>query len=75
MEVYSLLASIDDELAQNVYVKFVIDGFPEMQTKSAPVNEWLAKDNKRIFYADVMNLDIKTDKNYGYLMFTVFISM
>lgn len=75
MNVYCLLASMTNELKENAYVKFALYDIPDMQTDSVPVNEWLSENHKETLQADVVNFDIKTDKNYGYLMFTIFITM
>ena len=46
-----------------------------MRTESVPLNEWLIDPEDEILKANVINFDIKIDKNYGYLMFTIFITM
>ena len=64
-----------DELKENAYVEFVLYDIPNMRTKSVPLNEWLADPEDEILKANVINFNIKTNKNYGYLMFTIFITM
>ena len=75
MNVYCLLGSMVDELKENAYVEFVLYDIPNMRTKSVPLNEWLADPEDEILKANVINFNIKTNKNYGYLMFTIFITM
>ena len=77
MNVYGLLAAMKDDLKENSYVEFALYDMPSMRTQSTPLNEWLALANPEdaILKADVVNFDIKTDKNYGYLMFTIFVTM
>jgi hypothetical protein len=75
MNVYCLLAAMTDELKENTYVQFTLYDIPDMQTESVPVKEWLAEKHEEILKADVINFDIESDKNYGYLMFTIFITM
>ena len=64
-----------DELKENAYVEFVLYDIPNMRTKSVPLNEWLADPEDEILKANVINFNIKTNKDYGYLMFTIFITM
>lgn len=75
MNVYCLLASMTDELKENVYVQFALYDIPDMQTKSVPVKEWLAEKHEEILNADVIKFAIESDKNYGYLMFTIFVTL
>lgn len=75
MNVYTLLTSMTEGLKRNIYVKFELYDVPDMQTESTPLKEWLDKDMEKILQAKVVNFDIETDKNYGYFMLTVFISM
>ncbi len=75
MNVYCLLGSMVDELKENAYVEFVLYDIPNMRTKSVPLNEWLADPEDEILKANVINFNIKTNKDYGYLMFTIFITM
>lgn len=75
MNVYCLLGSMVDELKENAYVEFVLYDIPNMRTKSVPLNEWLADPEDEILKANVINFNIKTNKDYGYLMFTVFITI
>ena len=75
MNVYCLLGSMVDELKENAYVEFVLYDIPNMRTKSVTLNEWLADPEDEILKANVINFNIKTNKDYGYLMFTIFITM
>ena len=75
MNVYCLLGSMVDELKENAYVEFVLYDIPNMRTKSVPLNEWLADPEDEILKANVINFNIKTNKDDGYLMFTIFITM
>ena len=75
MNGYCLLGSMVDELKENAYVEFVLYDIPNMRTKSVPLNEWLADPEDEILKANVINFNIKTNKDYGYLMFTIFITM
>ena len=64
-----------NELKENAYVEFVLYDIPNMRTKSVPLNEWLADPEDEILKANIINFNIKTNKDYGYLMFTIFITM
>ena len=64
-----------DDLKENAYVEFAMYDMPNMRTKSVPLNEWLIDSEDEILKANVIKFDIETDKNYGYLMFTIFIAM
>lgn len=75
MNVYCLLAAMKDDLKENAYVEFVMYDMPNMRTESVPLNEWLIDPEDEILKANVIKFDIETDKNYGYLMFTIFITM
>jgi hypothetical protein len=75
MNVYCLLAAMKDDLKENAYVEFAMYDMPNMRTESVPLNEWLIDPEDEILKANVIKFDIKTDKNYGYLMFTIFITM
>lgn len=75
MNVYCLLAAMKDDLKENAYVEFAMYDMPNMRTKSVPLNEWLIDPEDEILKANVIKFDIETDKNYGYLMFTIFIAM
>ena len=75
MNVYCLLAAMKDDLKENTYVEFVMYDMPNMRTESVPLNEWLIDPEDEILKANVIKFDIETDKNYGYLMFTIFIAM
>lgn len=75
MNVYCLLAAMKDDLKENAYVSFALYDMPNMCTESVLMNDWLADPEDAILKANVINFDIKIDKNYGYLMFTIFITM
>ena len=75
MNVYCLLAAMKDDLKENAYVEFALYDMPNMRTKSTCLNDWLADPEDAILKANVVKFDIKTDKNYGYLMFTIYITM
>lgn len=75
MNVYYLLAAMKDDLKENAYVEFAMYDMPNMRTESVPLNEWLIDPEDEILKANVIEFDIETDKNYGYLMFTIFIAM
>lgn len=75
MNVYTLLTSMTEGLKRNIYVKFELYDVPGMQTEPTALKELLDKDMERILQAKVVNFDIEADKNYGYFMLTVFISM
>lgn len=75
MNVYTLLTSMTEGLKRNIYVKFELYDVPGMQTESIALKELLDKDMEKILQAKVVNFDIEADKNYGYFMLTVFISM
>lgn len=75
MNVYCLLAAMKDDLKENAYVEFVMYDMPNMRTESVPLNEWLIDPEDEILKANVIKFDIDADKNYGYLMFTIFITM
>ena len=75
MNVYCLLAAMKDDLKENAYVEFAMYDIPNMRTESVPLNEWLIDPEDEILKANVIEFDIETDKNYGYLMFTIFIAM
>lgn len=75
MNVYCLLAAMKDDLKENVYVEFAMYDMPNMRIESVPLNEWLIDPKDEILKANVIKFDIETDKNYGYLMFTIFITM
>ena len=64
-----------DDLKENAYVEFALYDMPKMRTASMCLNDWLADPEDAILKANVVKFDIKTDKNYGYLMFTIFITM
>ena len=64
-----------DVLKENSYVSFALYDMPNMRTESFTLNEWLIYPEYEILKANVINFDIKIDKNYGYLMFTIFITM
>lgn len=75
MNVYCLLTAMKDDLKENVYVEFARYDMPNMRTESVPLNEWLIDPKDEILKANVIKFDIDADKNYGYLMFTIFITM
>lgn len=75
MDANSLLSSMTDELKENVYVEFALYDVPELKTGSIYLKDWLTEKHQEILQAEVVNFDIKTEKNYGYLMFTIFICM
>lgn len=75
MDVNSLLSSMTDELKENVYVEFALYDVPELKTGSIYLKDWLMGKHQEILQAEVVNFDIKTEKNYCYLMFTIFICM
>ena len=75
MDVNSLLSSMTDELKENVYVEFALYDVPELKIGSIYLKDWLTEKHQEILQAEVVNFDIKTEKNYGYLMFTIFICM
>lgn len=75
MNVYTLLTSMTEGLKRNIYVKFELYDVPGMQTEPTALKELLDKDMEKILQAKVVNFDIEADKNYGYFMLTVFISM
>lgn len=75
MNVYCLLAAMKNDLKENAYVEFVMYDMPNMRTELVPLNEWLIDPEDEILKANVIKFDIETDKNYGYLMFTIFITM
>lgn len=75
MNVYCLLAAMKDNLKENAYVEFARYDMPNMRTESVPLNEWLIDPEDEILKANVIKFDIDADKNYGYLMFTIFITM
>lgn len=75
MNVYTLLTSMTEGLKRNIYVKFELYEVPGMQTESTDLKEWLDKDMEKILQAKVSNFNIETDKNYGYFMLTIFISI
>lgn len=75
MNVDCLLASMTDELKENTYVEFALYDIPTLKTGSIYLKDWLAEKHNEILQADVINFDIKTEKNYGYLMFTIFIGV
>lgn len=75
MNVYCLLAAMKDDLKENAYVEFAMYDMPNMRTESVLLNEWLIDPEDEILKANVIKFDIETDKNYGYLMFTIFITM
>ena len=64
-----------DELKENVYVEFALYDVQELKTGSIYLKDWLTEKHQEILQAEVVNFDIKTEKNYGYLMFTIFICM
>ena len=75
MNVYTLLTSMTEELKRNIYVKFELYDVPGMQTEPTVLKEWLNKDMEKILQSKVVNFDIESDKNYGYFMLTIVISM
>lgn len=75
MNVYTLLTSMTERLKRNIYVKFELYDVPGIQTESTALKEWLDKDMEKILQAKVINFDIESDKNYGYFMLTIVISM
>lgn len=75
MNVYTLLTSMTEGLKRNIYVKFELYDVPGMQTESTSLKEWLDKDMEKILQAKVVNFNIEPDKNYGYFMLTIVISM
>ena len=75
MNVYILLTSMTEELKRNIYVKFELYDVPGMQTEPTVLKEWLNKDMEKILQSKVVNFDIESDKNYGYFMLTIVISM
>lgn len=75
MNVYCLLTAMKDDLKENAYVEFAMYDMTNMRTESVPLNEWLIDPEDEILKANVIKFDIETDKNYGYLMFTIFIAM
>ena len=75
MNVYCLLAAMKDDLKENAYVEFAMYDMPNMRTESVSLNEWLIDPEDEILKANVIKFDIDADKNYGYLMFTIFITM
>ena len=64
-----------DDLKENSYVEFALYDMPNMRTEPVPLNDWLADPEDAILKANVVKFDIKTDKNHGYLMFTIFVTM
>ena len=75
MNVYILLTSMTEELKRNIYVKFELYDVPGMQTEPTVLKEWLNKDMEKILQSKVVNFDIESDKNYGYFMLTIVVSM
>lgn len=75
MNVYCLLDAIDDDMRNNLYISFAMYNIPEMSISSVPFNEWIKEQHDAILKADVVTFNIKVDKNYGYLMFTILINM
>lgn len=75
MDVNSLLSSMTDELKENVYVEFALYDVPELKTGQIYLKDWLTEKHQEVLQAEVVNFDIKTEKNHGYLMFTIFICM
>lgn len=75
MNVYCLLTAMKDDLKENAYVEFAMYDMTNMRTELVPLNEWLIDPEDEILKANVIKFDIETDKNYGYLMFTIFIAM
>lgn len=75
MNVNCLLSSMTDVLKENAYVEFALHDTPNLHTNPMSLNEWLDCPENEILKANVINFDVKTDKNYGYLMFTIFITM
>lgn len=66
---------MDKELQDNSYISFAMYNIPEMSTPSVPFNEWIKEQHDEILKADVVTFNIKVDKNYGHLMFTILINL
>lgn len=75
MNVYCLLNAIDDDMRNNLYISFAMYNFPEMSTLPIPFNEWIKEQHDELLKADVVTFNIKVDKDYGYLMFTILINL
>ena len=75
MNVYCLLNAIDDDMRNNLYISFAMYNFPEMSTIPVPFNEWIKEQHDEILKADVVTFNIKVDKDYGHLMFTILINL
>ena len=75
MNVYCLLNAIDDDMRNNLYISFAMYNFPEMSTLPVPFNEWIKEQHDEILKADVVMFNIKVDKDYGHLMFTILINL
>lgn len=75
MNVYCLLNAIDDDMRNNLYISFAMYNFPEMSTLPVPFNEWIKEQHDEILKADVVTFNIKVDKDYGHLMFTILINL
>lgn len=75
MNVYCLLNAIDDDMRNNLYISFAMYNFPEMSTLPVPFNEWIKEQHDELLKADVVTFNIKVDKDYGHLMFTILINL
>lgn len=75
MNVYCLLNAMDKELQDSSYISFAMYNIPEMSTLPVPFNELTKEQYNEILKADVVTFNIKVDKNYGHLMFTILINM
>lgn len=75
MNVYCLLNAIDDDMRNNLYISFAMYNFPEMNTLPVPFNEWIKEQHDELLKADVVTFNVKVDKDYGHLMFTILINL
>lgn len=66
---------MDKELQDNSYISFAMYNIPEMSTLPIPFNEWIKEQHDELLKADVVTFNIKIDKNYGHLMFTILINL
>ena len=75
MNVYCLLDAIDDDMRNNLYISFAMYNIPAMSTLPVPFSELTKEQHNEILKADVVTFNIKVDKNYGHLIFTILINM
>ena len=75
MNVYCLLNAMDKELQDNSYISFAMYNIPEISTLPIPFNELTKEQHDELLKADVVTFNIKIDKNYGRLMFTILINL